>query len=563
MAASQRDTTLATAALALVAFVLADPLSVGAQGLPPPSSALSGASPSQPAQVAPGGESRPASPQGTAPSEPAKRVVYIPESVKAQIVEETKAQVLAQIQEQNWAAPSAVPEWTKRFKPYADVRVRYEANIFPAGNANGGEFPDFNAINTGQPFDVNYVNTANERYLDVDTNRSRFRLRARLGVEVDAGEGFSLGIRIASGDQNTPISPNQTLGGTGGYFSKYQIWLDQAYIRYAPLSGEPGALMIEAGRFENPFFTARDLLWSENVNLDGFALAGAFAAGAGFRPFAVIGASPVYATAFNFPPEQPSKYNSVNKWLFAGQVGTDWKLDEKVSLKLGAALYYFYRISGQVSPSCDTNLANITCSTDDTRPSFAQKGNTYLALRTPSAAALQAEAGGLVPRYQYFGLASQFHEVFATGRLDYRVAPPVVGSLEGEFAWNAGFNGNEIAAVAVNNLGKCDATGKCEGYAGGNYAYVARLTFESPSQFKQWDWNVSLSYLHVESDAIVDAFSNPDFGYGGTNLRGYWVGGRVAVANNITFGLRWMSADNIVGPTYRFDLLQADLWGRF
>ena len=65
-------------------------------------------------------------------------------------------------------------------------------------NANGGEFPDFNAINAGTGFDVNAVDFTSDRYLNVDQNRTRPRLRARLGVDVDVGSGFTSGIRIGS-----------------------------------------------------------------------------------------------------------------------------------------------------------------------------------------------------------------------------------------------------------------------------------------------------------------------------------------------------------------------------
>jgi len=512
-------------------------------------------------------------PQGGAqPQDAPKRVTYIPESVKAELREQIKQEVIAEFWKENWALPNTVPDWTKRIRLFGDVRVRYELNLFPPGNADGGFFPDFNGINTSTPFDMSKyaVDTSGDKYLNVDTNRSRFRLRARLGAEADAGHDWTMGLRISTGDGSPVNAPNQTLGGSGGYFGKFQIWFDQAYIRFNPIHDAGGFLMAEAGRFENPFFTVRDLLWSENVNLDGFAFSGAFSAGGGWRPFVVLGASPVYTTAFNYPAEDTSKFDSMNKWLFAAQLGTDWKPSEKVNLKLGAAFYYFYNITGEVSPSCDTNLKNITCSTDDSRPSFAQKGNTYIALRTPSANALAAESAFplVTPRYEYFGLASQFKEVFATGKFDYLFAPAVGLSLEGEFAWNAGFSRTQIAAMnpnlggPLNNLEKCTANG-CTDYAGGPYAYVGRLTFGTPSDTRQGDWNASIAYLHVESDAVVDAFTNPDFGMGGTNLKGYWIGGRVAVANNLTLGVRWMSSDQIVGPTFRFDLLQVDFWGRF
>ena len=59
-------------------------------------------------------------------------------------------------------------------------------------------------------------------------------------MELD--DGFTMGIRIATGENNTPTSTNQSLGvannGQGGNFSKYAIWLDRAFVRYE-LGGKP------------------------------------------------------------------------------------------------------------------------------------------------------------------------------------------------------------------------------------------------------------------------------------------------------------------------------------
>jgi len=513
-----------------------------------------------PTSATPSASTNPPSPDESSQPTPGRRVLYLPDSVREQLREQIRQDVIDEFWKENWALPNTVPEWTKRLRFYGDVRVRYEADIFPSGNANNGEFPDFNAINTSSPFDLKGVDLSGDKYLNVDTNRSRFRLRARLGLDADLGQSFTAGILFATGDQNSPVSPNQTLGGSGGFFSMYPIWIDRAFLRFNPIHNAGGELMMEAGRFENPFFTAKDLLWSENVNLDGFAFVGAFSAG-NLWPFLVLGASPVYSTAFAYPAYTTEKYPSVNKWLFAGQVGTGWQLAEPLHLKLGGAFYYFYNISG-VASSCDTNLANIACPTDDTRPSFAQKGNTYMALRIPTPSAIAAEAAG-APDYQYFGLAAQFREVFATGKLDYRLLPATLVTLEGELAWNAGFSRTQVAAKAVNNFAQCDANGVCADYAGGQYAYVGRVSVGTPTEERQGDWNVNLAYLHIETDSVVDAFTNPDFGYGGTNLKGYWLGARALVANSVSLGVRWMSADQIIGPTYRFDLLQVDVWGRF
>ncbi len=506
---------------------------------------------------------RPSEPGGSAQSAaptPEKRVIFIPEIVKAQLREEIKQAVLAQAKEEGWASPNVVPKWVQRLQLGADVRTRVERIVFGRGNDNQGEFLDFNAIDSGSPVDVVGADTATQRYLDVDQNRTRPRPRARFAVEGEVAPAVSAGLRLASGEGTTPVSTNQTLGGSGGFFSRYSVWVDRAFLRVGAGKDESG-FAVQLGRFENPFFTT-ELLWSDSVNLDGAAVQGRATLGR-FRPFLAGGAFPVYTTALSFPPERPDKLPSRNKWLFAAQLGTEWIPAERLRMKLGAAFYDFYRVEGRKSSPCETQLKSITCDTDESRPSFAQKGNTYVAIRTPSDTALVAEQlGG--SRYEFFGLASSFREVAATGRVDLDVAPRVRTSLEGEFVLNTGFSRNRILALMpLNNVEQCDTDGLNCTYKGGRRGWLGRLTFGSPTQEKRWDWSVSLGYRYLESDATIDAFTDSDFGLGGTNLKGFVFAGSLALADKVFACVRWLSADEIVGPPYKVDVLQTDISARF
>lgn len=488
-----------------------------------------------------------------------RRVMYVPEAIKAQLRKEIEEQVMARAQRERWAAPGAFPEWIRRIELHGDVRARYERDVFPAGNDNAGGFPDFNAINSGKPFDMNGIDLANDRFLNVDQDRDRPRLRARLALDVDAGGGVSAGLRFASGDGAGPVSTNQTLG-TG--FARYQFWLDRAFIRYEPVRGEGGGLAFDVGRFENPFLRT-ELVWDDDVNLDGLAVRARFPLGGRLRPFLVGGAFPVYTTAFGFPPERTDKFESLDRWLFAGQLGAGWDAGW-VSARLGAAYYRFQGIEGRASSPCDTHLKDVSCDTDHSRPAFAQKGNTYFDLRTPSPEALAAEASGDAPRYQYFGLASGFQELAATGRLDLRAGARLKIVLEGEYVRNLAFSKGEVAGEALNNRGSCPEDEDCVGpYEGGDQGWLGRVTFGSPGQDGRWDWNVGVSYRYVESDAVVDAFVDSDFGLGGTNLEGFTVSGGLAFGNGLSTAARWLTASSIVGPPLDVDVMQVDVSMRF
>ncbi|MGC3989372.1 MAG: putative porin [Chthoniobacteraceae bacterium] len=89
-----------------------------------------------------------------APSGDDMRVTYIPEVVKAQLRDEIKGEVMAAARDEKWTTPGPIPDWVSHIRLFGDVRVRYEGDFFPGGNDNTGSFPNFNAINTGSPYDV-------------------------------------------------------------------------------------------------------------------------------------------------------------------------------------------------------------------------------------------------------------------------------------------------------------------------------------------------------------------------------------------------------------------------
>ncbi len=496
------------------------------------------------------------------PAEDSVRVTYIPEIVKAQMREQIKQDVMAEARKENWAAPKTIPGWVPRFRLTGDVRVRGEGLYYPSGNDNTGAFPNFNAINTGSPFDVS--GTVFSPQLDVDQNRQRIRLRVRLGVEVELGSGFTAGMRLATGENNSPVTTNQSLGlanqAQGGNFSKYAIWLDRGFLKYE-LGGETNNnLAILAGRFENPFFST-DIIYDEDLGFDGVALQGKYQIAKGFTPFIAGGAFPVFNTDLNFASNQPSKFKSDDKWLYGVQGGADWKITKDLSLKMGVAYYHFDNVAGKLSSPFTPLTTQDAGDTDNTRPSFAQKGNTYRPLRNivPNA----SNNFGTTNQFQYFGLASSFHDLALTGKLTYNHFDPLQIVASGEYVKNLAFNASAIDAIAVNNRGPNKSGGAAGTFDGGDTAWIVGLKIGHASLEKLWDWSAGINYRHVESDAVIDGFNDSDFGVGGTNLKGYSFGGQLALSSRVWLGVRWLSAEQIAGAPFKNDTLQIDVNGKF
>ncbi len=497
------------------------------------------------------------------------RVPYVPETVRTQLREEVTQAVVAQGRAEGWASrggkgsgKETLPEPRGGWEPFGDLRLRYDSISFPDGNDNTGAFPNFNAINTGSPFDV--AGTEFSPQYNVDKDRRRTRLRFRLGAEIPIEEEWSAGFRIGTGQDNSPVSSNQSLGlanqGQGGNFSKYAIWLDRAFLNYH--LGEVGEseLTLSLGRFDNPFFSTT-AIYSEDLGFDGLAIRARTEWRDGISPWVTAGAFPVFNTDLNFSSNQPAKFSSTDKWLYAAQVGVDFKLKKDVEAKLGLAYYDFQNVEGKFSSPFTPLGPNDAGDTDNTRPAFAQKGNTYMPLRNIIPGPLNNN--GTTDQYQYYGLATPFRVLALTGKVDFNKLAPFQLSLTGEYLKNTAWDRDAINGKAVNNRGPNTATGATGAYEGGDTAWILNLRAGKPLFEKRGDWNASIGYRYVESDAVVDGFNDQDFGGGGTNMKGFTLGANYAISRKVRAGLRWMSAQQIAGPTLESDILFFDLSTKF
>lgn len=490
------------------------------------------------------------------PGDDETHVTYIPEVVRNDMRDQIKQELMAQAREEKWGETHS-PDWTSKFRPFGDIRGRYESVMFGDGNDNSGAFPNFNAINTGAPFDT--AGTQFSPQYNVDQDRNRARIRARVGTDIMLGDSFNGGIRLATGDSNSPVTTNQTLGGSGGNFSKYSIWLDRAFISYDAGPGDGEELKFLLGRFDQPFFST-EMQWDEDLGFDGLAVRGKVRINDDLSTFFTAGYFPVYNTDFNFASNQPSKFESTDKWLTGAQLGVEWKITSDLTAKLALAYYDFDAIEGKLSKPFTPLTPSDAGDTDTTRPGFAQRGNTYMALRdiVPTA----ANDFGSKYQYQYYGLASKFRNLTVTGRLDYNAYDPYQLTLLGEATKNLGFDDSGVAQRAVNNRGPASGN-KAGAFEGGDSAWTLGIQFGLPALETLGDWQAGIGYRYVESDAVVDGFTDSDFGGGGTNVQGFTLGGSVAISRAVRFGVHWLSSDEIIGSPLSSDTLQLDLNAKF
>ncbi|XYI38237.1 putative porin [Cupriavidus necator] len=483
------------------------------------------------------------------------RVPYIPETVRDQIRDEVKGEVMAQAKAEGWAAPNETPEWTKRIRIEGDVRVRNESRFY-SGNNSDIQI-DWAAINDGSGFDVNpNTNLTLPPLLNTRQNRTnQWRARARLGVLADISDSVKAGVRIATGNDDSPVSTNQTLGGG---LAKKDVWLDQGWLSYRPAEW----VNLTGGRFGNPFVSS-DTLFSNDLNFDGIAAQFDKAIpDKDVSLFGTLGFIPLEYSADNTPKHSQQKMKSENKWLLGAQFGASWKVNTDNRLRGALAYYDFRNVSGKVSEPCALYAGADGCSTDWTRPAFMQKGNTLMLLRN---IALNPLDPANTPQPQYVGLASEFQLIDLNLRWDTKVAGYGL-RLDANYIRNLAYNEDDMWTRAnggiVNNFGGSGGTTRADFRSGGN-AYMFQATFGKPSPAARGDWNVLAGYKRIEPDAMPDGYNDPTFHQGGTNARGYYLGGSYAFDKNAWVTGRWISTKEVFGPPLSIDTLQVEVNARF
>lgn len=478
------------------------------------------------------------------------RVPYIPEVVRRQIRDEVKQEVLTEAKAERWAAPNQIPDWTQKIRMSGDFRVRYEWDLFD--KRNSAFFPNFSALNAGAPFDLNNSAGVLPPLLNTTQDRQRLRERFRLGIDAAIDDAFQAGVRLATGNTTNPVSTNQTLGNS---LSNDSFNLDRAYLRYRPAPW----LTVFAGRFADPWFST-DLVWDDDVNFDGIVAQAQIPVLDQLSSFVTAGAFPINNTPLNFPDNSASKNGSRDVWMYAAQAGVDWRPEHDYDLKLGLAYYYYDHMQGELSSPCTALSSAAVCDTDNSRPGFMQQGNSLFAIRN------LVNPTGVTnpPQFQYYGLASNFHELNLTARFDYAGYDPIHIIVDADFVKNLGFNRTAIGGRnPVNNRGQSPDGVVAGPWDGGDSAFEARMLVGYPILRERWNWNFTVGYKYIESDSVVDAFNDSDFHLGGTNAKGYFFGGGVSIARDIDLSARWMSAREVTGPAYSADVVQIDLNGRF
>ena len=440
------------------------------------------------------------------PDKKSVRVPYVPEIIKQEMTAQIRQDVLAQAKRESWGKPDSVPEWAHKIRWEGDFRFRYQSDQFQDDNTPFT--PNFLEINR-----VGDITRVANPFFNATEDRERLRLRARLSMLAEVTQGISAAFRLATGSSNDPVSTNQTLGNSG---NRFNFSLDQAYLKFDPFSW----LTVVAGKTPNPWF-ATDLVWDEDLNFDGVAMQLKPRLGDDLIWFSTLGAFPL----------QEIELSKDDKWLYGAQTGIDWHRSE-FRARFGVAYYDYQNITGRRN-TLNSHLLDFTA------PQFMQKGNAVFNISQDAT------------KPDLYALAAEYKELAVTAHMDIYVFAPVYVMLTADYVKNVGLDKNDIqqrTGLTIDNQ---------------DQAYLGRIAIGMPKIKHRHDWQVFAGYKHLESDAVVDAFADSDFHLGGTNAKGWIGGGSYGVATDAWLSLRWLSADEIVGPPLAIDVLQLDFNVRF
>lgn len=441
-------------------------------------------------------------------------VTRIPETVKQDIVKQVGEQVrplvtqdvLADAKSKQWGIPGAMPSWLGRISLFGDLRLRTQyddLDLDPAVCSTGNIdvcIPDYVAINDSGS------ENGEDKYLNVSANRLRQRIRLRLGVESKITEGITAVTRLASGNAADPVSTNQTLGQAGG---RFQIAIDQAYLKFDAGNKALPWMTILAGRTPNPFLST-DLVWDPDLNFDGIASTWRVGLGSDAQR------SHTYLTLGAFPLQEVA-ISSDDKWLYAGQLGLELPWSESGRFKLAASYYHFDNITGQRNTVLDSTLL------DYTAPQWMQKGNTLFDIRNDSSTDTRL-----------FALAGEYHLANLTAALEVPFGGHKV-MLTADYVRNIGYDENKVQSLSSLTT---DGSKQINGYQ-------VELGTGTHGTGKRGNWRTYVTYKNLQRDAVVDAYTDSDFHLGGTDARGYAIRGEWWFRDRTSVSLRHISTRSI------------------
>ena len=325
--------------------------------------------------------------------------------------------------------------------------------------------------------------------------QTRYRVRARVGLNANVTDEISGTVRLATGDPNDPISTNQSLTNT---FTRKPINLDWAYLTIKPgktFGLEPGWGQIVTGKFGVNLARYSELVWDDDLSPEGATeTLNLWEQREGFyRSFRL--------NALQWIMNDASANN--DSWIAGGQAVTEAAIGSTANLTASFADYNFIDMNRVAT----TYLSPFTGSASANNCSAAQLAkdpmSTCYAVNTSQNTSLANSNSVLYSakdsanNRKITGYANGFNVINFGSELDFPnpFGLGIPAGLFGEAAYNTqASSGNTGLAIGLG-IGK------------------AQRDWYHDSLKNPGDWSMSYTWERVEKDAVVSLFSFSDFQY--------------------------------------------------
>ena len=335
--------------------------------------------------------------------------------------------------------------------------------------------------------------------------------------------------------------------------SKKDIWLDQAYLTYRPTKWAT----VTGGRIGNPF-DSTDMLFSNDLNFDG--VAAIFKHPLQGRDVTLFGTLGAFSTEYSANGWNSSSFKegkSEDKWLLAAQAGAEWKVNNRNSCaaRWPTTTSTISRASAP-APARRGTATRTATPTGRVRPSCRRATRCSCCATSWPIRPTRRHAAAAVR-----GPGVQFDLLDVNLRWDTRVFDGLGLRLNGtirNLAYSKGKIWSRSQGHLVNNFSE---NGEVQS---GPNAWMLQATLGRSFDLKEkGDWLAFVGYKYIQPDALPDGFNDSSFHQGGTNARGYYIGGSYAFDKNVYGVLRWMSTKEVYGAPLAIDTMQFEINARF
>lgn len=307
---------------------------------------------------------------------------------------------------------------------------------------------------------------------------NRWRIRARVGLNVVPTDEVSATFRLASGNPNDPISTNQTFTQE---FTRKPFNLDWAYLTLKPshtIGIDPGWVSITGGKFGVPLYRVSELVWDDDLSPEGASETVNFwDRKEGFL-------RGVRLNLEQWVVNQVSTQS--DPAMYGAQLVTDTALGSVGTWSLAFGDYYWDHMNQVARTALNPSSSAFNSALENSNALSLMGNNTVLAF---------SEGFNVLN----WSTEADFSNPFGVG---------IPAGVFGDFVYNTRADGRNTGLYVGFGLGK------------------AQRDWYHDSLREVGDWGLSYTYLWVEQNSTVSIFTYSDLSYiqqqaqqlGGTNV---------------------------------------------